>query len=476
MKLRLCGLLAIGMLMLAGSAHAYNVIHSERGPELHWLGSDLPIHWVLDKNGAPGNAFPAVEAAILASFNTWQNVECTSLRFEYNGVVTANPKKAGSSDPDKVNTVLWINQDEWPQDWTDAFAVTVPLYELDSGRIVDADILCNKNFGWSTNALGEANKADIQSILTHEIGHFFGLDHCNSTLADATMYWASIEGEIYKRSLAADDIQGVCHQHLVEGMNGSPCLSDTACKDGRVCVSHAASGSKICSSSCECDSDCSPAFVCLNGRCLPPRQELGEIGYACSSTKPCGYRNAVCVEGLCSYACGVVRDCPDEWSCEPVVGGGHVCWTSDTPIDPNQQKYPLSLALNPEGKVLIGNSVTLTATAEKEGTLLYRFSVREAGGAWEVLKEFSQNHSAPWLPNNPGSYEVQAEVKEEGSEVACADVYVRVGYTVTTEATIDGGDDVSYPKGDDSGCSSVSSGFSWLLPLLSALAFGRRKD
>ncbi len=49
---------------------------------------------------------------------------------------------------------------------------------------------------------------DVENTLTHEIGHFIGLDHVND--ANATMYSRADIGETKKRSLAQDDIDGDC--------------------------------------------------------------------------------------------------------------------------------------------------------------------------------------------------------------------------------------------------------------------------
>ena len=44
--------------------------------------------------------------------------------------------------------------------------------------------------------------------MTHEVGHYLGLDH--SQIQEATMYRSARLGETKKRSLEQDDIDGVC--------------------------------------------------------------------------------------------------------------------------------------------------------------------------------------------------------------------------------------------------------------------------
>jgi hypothetical protein len=104
-----------------------------------------------------------------------------------------------------------------------ALAITVLTYEEQSGRIVDADVLINgggRYFaifdsdessgdtisidGSGTTSTGSANttsktaKFDVQSVVTHELGHFFGLgEDVDDT--KATMYVSTRHGEIHKR-------------------------------------------------------------------------------------------------------------------------------------------------------------------------------------------------------------------------------------------------------------------------------------
>ena len=46
-----------------------------------------------------------------------------------------------------------------------------------TGAIVESDIFLNSNFAWSVAPGGEAQRFDVQSIATHEIGHLLGLGH-----------------------------------------------------------------------------------------------------------------------------------------------------------------------------------------------------------------------------------------------------------------------------------------------------------
>lgn len=80
-------------------------------------------------------------------------------------------------------------------------AVTVATF-FDDGTIADSDILFNPVFTFSTT--GTPNTFDIQSILTHELGHSLGANH--SGVLGASMYAFVAQNSTICRSLSADDV------------------------------------------------------------------------------------------------------------------------------------------------------------------------------------------------------------------------------------------------------------------------------
>ena len=70
--------------------------------------------------------------------------------------------------------------------------------------IYEADIVINSKWEWRNN--GSANGYDVQNVMTHEFGHMLGLGH--SEFTEATMYESSSMGEIKKRDLHQDDLNG----------------------------------------------------------------------------------------------------------------------------------------------------------------------------------------------------------------------------------------------------------------------------
>lgn len=71
-------------------------------------------------------------------------------------------------------------------------------------KIIEADIVINSDCPWRNN--GSENGYDVQNVMTHEFGHMLGLDHTD--VAWATMIEGTSKGEIWKRTIEQDDING----------------------------------------------------------------------------------------------------------------------------------------------------------------------------------------------------------------------------------------------------------------------------
>ena len=82
---------------------------------------------------------------------------------------------------------------------------------------------------------------------------------------------------------------------------------------------------------------------------------------------------------------------------------------------PLEDRCLLSVSLTRSGPPvpLVGSPVTWTATASGHGTTpVYQFSVGPAGGASQVVRDFSTSNSFTWNPMQEGSYDIQVTVKD----------------------------------------------------------------
>ncbi len=204
--------------------------------------------------------------AVRASFDAWTAVDCSDVEFVYRGLVSRAEVGYREGDPDNANLVVWRERpcsqvapaedpcwlclttggvccgskyDCWEHP-SGVIAVTTTTFDSVTGKLADADIELNGADFWFTTVDGPACSdpdppvsclrdedcgatercfegrcagldcvhTDVANTVTHEAGHVLGLDH--TTVPDATMYASAEEGETRKRTLEADDVEGLC--------------------------------------------------------------------------------------------------------------------------------------------------------------------------------------------------------------------------------------------------------------------------
>jgi hypothetical protein len=98
-----------------------------------------------------------------------------------------------------------FHDSEWPRG--PAHALTTLTIRSDTGEILGVDI--ELNAAHSTFTIGdEYVDIDLLSVLTHELGHAFGLSHWWDSAA--TMYGSYNGYHLEMRDLDVDDIAGIC--------------------------------------------------------------------------------------------------------------------------------------------------------------------------------------------------------------------------------------------------------------------------
>lgn len=94
-------------------------------------------------------------------------------------------------------------------------AITIVTFDSQTGEIYDGDIELNtfhetnnpSGFQFSITRITEMGSADLQTILTHELGHFHGLAHSAN---DRAVMWPEAGLGETRRDLTYDDTAGVC--------------------------------------------------------------------------------------------------------------------------------------------------------------------------------------------------------------------------------------------------------------------------
>jgi hypothetical protein len=177
-----------------------------------WLSS-APIVWTLDPTqGSNVTGSQSLSTVLNNAFGAWASV------VPINPVPGGDPAKAqGFNAYDGINFVTTNGK---PGDLpVGVLAYTVSFY-FDSlttdefnrtttfpGQILEADTEFSSAFQFSTNTGATAGRVDLQSIATHEAGHFLGMDH--ATNVSSTMFWQTPPGFINQRNLSSDDIAGI---------------------------------------------------------------------------------------------------------------------------------------------------------------------------------------------------------------------------------------------------------------------------
>jgi hypothetical protein len=259
----LCLAVAVSTLVTSASASAYCLMTTtmptaedpcpEGGVAIAWRRPCLGL--ALDETGARDLSAEVVRDAVFRSFERWTELTCDGLsrnfEFRLEDELASCQRAHFDFRGANANTLAFVPDfEELGYDST-AFAVTVVWHSLDSGEIFDADMLVNEHFApyvicpdWGCAA---PSHIDLENVITHEAGHFFGLAH--SEVSTATMYARAPRGEITKRTLEEDDVLGFCAAYpepLTGECDFTPhggfdptCPGDESSKGDRGCGCHA---------------------------------------------------------------------------------------------------------------------------------------------------------------------------------------------------------------------------------------------
>jgi hypothetical protein len=148
-----------------------------------------------------GNTFVTadsdVNGAVAAALNAWSTVPGSAVNFA--PVQSGTPATAAQQN----NAILFLDSPGIRSALGTALAaVTSTTWSLTDGTIVASDILFNPSFTFSTNAAG--GTFDIQSVLTHELGHTLGANHTN--VVGSAMFQQTFMTSTLQRTLSADDM------------------------------------------------------------------------------------------------------------------------------------------------------------------------------------------------------------------------------------------------------------------------------
>jgi MYXO-CTERM domain-containing protein len=189
---------------------------SERGIPLAWPQPDLTYSF--NQRLFPDLTEGELRDIMAASFQTWENVRCggESVGLDIRARTAKTTLGLGPED-DEPNENVIVHFD--PRSWAEqdlpsrAFAITAVWFNTKNGDILGADMMFNggmDSFGECSpdGCTGSDPATDLRNVATHEAGHFLGLSH--SDVEFSTMWCDADPEETLKRSLAPDDIAGLC--------------------------------------------------------------------------------------------------------------------------------------------------------------------------------------------------------------------------------------------------------------------------
>lgn len=305
---------------------------------------DGPIRYALHPAGSDDVDDGSDLEAVRDSFRQWACVEGSYVRVVELSI--AGPAEVNSDD--NINTIYW--------DETGAFGmgpgtlgVTV---SVDGGDENDpspirtwADIVFNgQHHTWSTGGPGSPG-VDIASVAVHEIGHFLGLGHPCTDVAEtdclgpdqSVMTPALPDGAVI-RELWPDDEDGI-RALYPQGENdestcegpyriGEPCACNDECANGALCTP-TTDDVAVCAPTCVDDaSACPVGFACVLGvsgddvvgGCVSNDAEgLRPAAAVCTRDADCQVGACGAVAAVSQFVCRTL--CNDDSNC----GDGYTC-------------------------------------------------------------------------------------------------------------------------------------------------------
>ena len=307
-------LAALIIVLSSTSAGAFS-ISLESGEEIRWANPQIPYE--LQQDGSDDLSDGSDLGAIRSAVKSWNNVACSALELIEAELGESSDTIVTTGELDGVNRLTWIEDQRWPYGSLVLGAAT-PVYNVD-GVIVEADISLNGySATWSTD--GTEGTGDVESVVVHELGHVFGLQHVlgGHNLGSPPTMSAIMDPGLRGRDLEADDALGACYLYPAEGYQ---CL--TGCDCPRVLERNLLGQERYVGQ-----------LNCVDGICDGVGEVvLGqvELGGACAFEDECGeglFCGPTGYGAYCSQACDLDTPCPEGFECwywEGVEANGGAC-------------------------------------------------------------------------------------------------------------------------------------------------------
>jgi hypothetical protein len=193
-------------------------------PETPCITDGIPLRWerrcttyAIERSGSSDLPIDAVREIVQRSFEAWMAVDCGGTPTDLQAELLDEPSRCDlaeyNTEGGNVNTIVFVA--DWDARGYDpsAYAYTTVWHNTRTGEIYDVDMEINEDrgpYGTCPIPAGcEDGTVDLQNVITHEAGHYFGVAHTPGP-EEATMWAISPPGEVGKRSLEPDDAEALC--------------------------------------------------------------------------------------------------------------------------------------------------------------------------------------------------------------------------------------------------------------------------
>ena len=209
------------MLAFAPSALAGGVNFASGTSPIYWKVPN--VKYYVNPAGSEDITDGSDLDAVDESYSDWCDLPCSNIKANYSGTATTtNMLTNGNSNGN--SEVTWVENAAWKYG-SGVLGITSPLFYND-GTIIEADIALNGlHHTWTT--ANPFNKVDTKSIVLHEVGHWYGIQHYLLTdypQNDPPTMTPAWSGTTQTRTLETQDTIPFCYLY-----GSKACSSDSDC-------------------------------------------------------------------------------------------------------------------------------------------------------------------------------------------------------------------------------------------------------
>jgi predicted Zn-dependent protease len=173
------------------NVEAYVKSRTQSDALVHWTAGVSTLDLYVNPANTQGYSTSLVQTQVAAAIAQWNGKSRMTLR----------QNSTSSTNQSNLNEIFFTTDPSIFASGSGVVGLTQVYYKNNTGEILEADILINDTFTFSTDP-NDVNY--LGNVITHEMGHFLGLGH--SQVVGSTMFYALARGQ---NQLDTDDKAGV---------------------------------------------------------------------------------------------------------------------------------------------------------------------------------------------------------------------------------------------------------------------------